>query len=210
MNLGTNDRRGVSPVIGVILMVAVTVIIAAVIGSSALGLSDSVSESPPQVSLEVDQSTETFSTWRGGPDWEGIVLEISHEGGETIDKENIHVEINGDPAFWIYPGDSTDKSPGGESRTQLLWNRGSGELSAGDSSTYMGSLENKEDFNTRADSRQAINDESEGEPIILVEEHSHDTTVIEENVEIKRGDNVRIVWEGSGDQSQTLREYEVK
>jgi len=43
-----DDNSGVSPVIGVILMVAVTVIIAVVIGSSALSLSNSLSETAPQ------------------------------------------------------------------------------------------------------------------------------------------------------------------
>ncbi|WP_353634463.1 type IV pilin [Halobacterium sp. NMX12-1] len=38
------DERGVSPVIGVILMVAITVILAAVIASFVLGFGDSVSE----------------------------------------------------------------------------------------------------------------------------------------------------------------------
>src|SRR6056297_1436136 len=44
------DERGVSPVIGVILMVAITVILAAVIGSFVLGIGGEVQESP-QVSL---------------------------------------------------------------------------------------------------------------------------------------------------------------
>lgn len=39
-----NDDSAVSPVIGVILMVAITVILAAVIGTFVLGLGDQVSE----------------------------------------------------------------------------------------------------------------------------------------------------------------------
>lgn len=41
-NLFNMDDRGVSPVIGVILMVAITVILAAVIGTFVLGLGDSI------------------------------------------------------------------------------------------------------------------------------------------------------------------------
>jgi len=44
--LFTGDERAVSPVIGVILMVAITVILAAVIGTFVLGLGESVSEEP--------------------------------------------------------------------------------------------------------------------------------------------------------------------
>lgn len=41
-NLYQNDDRGVSPVIGVILMVAITVILAAVIGTFVLGLGEGI------------------------------------------------------------------------------------------------------------------------------------------------------------------------
>jgi flagellin-like protein len=41
-NLFNKDERGVSPVIGVILMVAITVILAAVIGTFVLGLGDQI------------------------------------------------------------------------------------------------------------------------------------------------------------------------
>ncbi|WP_181692455.1 type IV pilin [Natronomonas sp. LN261] len=43
---GSEDERGVSPVIGVILMVAITVILAAVIGTFVLGLGDQTSSAP--------------------------------------------------------------------------------------------------------------------------------------------------------------------
>ena len=53
------DERGVSPVIGVILMVAITVILAAVIASFVLGFGDSV-ESNPQAGVSVEGSTVTL------------------------------------------------------------------------------------------------------------------------------------------------------
>lgn len=46
------DDDAVSPVIGVILMVAITVILAAVIASFVLGLGDSTSSTAPQVSVD--------------------------------------------------------------------------------------------------------------------------------------------------------------
>jgi len=49
-----NDDRAVSPVIGVILMVAITVILAAVIGTFVLGLGDSLGDSTPQASFTID------------------------------------------------------------------------------------------------------------------------------------------------------------
>lgn len=48
-----SDDRAVSPVIGVILMVAITVILAAVIGSFVLGLGNSVQQTAPNAKLPV-------------------------------------------------------------------------------------------------------------------------------------------------------------
>jgi len=59
MNLSKHfqsDDRAVSPVIGVILMVAITVILAAVIGTFVLGLGDSVQQSA-NAGVSVDQSS---------------------------------------------------------------------------------------------------------------------------------------------------------
>jgi flagellin-like protein len=49
-----NDDDAVSPVIGVILMVAITVILAAVIATFVLGLGEQVSDTAPQASFNFD------------------------------------------------------------------------------------------------------------------------------------------------------------
>jgi flagellin-like protein len=54
-----DDEQAVSPVIGVILMVAITVILAAVIGTFVLGLGDQVQNTTPQASFGFDTSTES-------------------------------------------------------------------------------------------------------------------------------------------------------
>ena len=80
----SDDSRAVSPVIGVILMVAITVILAAVIGTFVLGLGDSV-ESAPQASFNFDYddtSTEEVT--------------IRHRGGDNIDTSKLEVRVNGD------------------------------------------------------------------------------------------------------------------
>jgi archaeal type IV pilus assembly protein PilA len=56
--------RGVSPVIGVILMVAITVILAAVIGAFVLGLGDGLNQDVQAgVSVEQVNETEFQVTW---------------------------------------------------------------------------------------------------------------------------------------------------
>ncbi|MFC6732236.1 type IV pilin N-terminal domain-containing protein [Haladaptatus sp. DYSN1] len=73
------EEDAVSPVIGVILMVAITVILAAVIGTFVLGLGDQVGNSAPQAS---------FSFSYDGSD----VLTITHESGDKIAAEKITVK----------------------------------------------------------------------------------------------------------------------
>ncbi|WP_049935713.1 type IV pilin [Haloplanus natans] len=88
-NLLTEDRA-VSPVIGVILMVAITVILAAVIGTFVLGLGDQVSDNAPQASF----SFEFADT--GGFDGSGDdYVNITHEGGTTIDNATLGVQGDG-------------------------------------------------------------------------------------------------------------------
>ncbi|OYR73301.1 type IV pilin [Halorubrum ezzemoulense] len=63
MKLGklfNEDDRGVSPVIGVILMVAITVILAAVIGTFVLGLGDQIGGSAT-AGVTVDGDTVTLA-----------------------------------------------------------------------------------------------------------------------------------------------------
>mgnify|MGYP002277705049 CR=1 FL=1 len=62
-NLFNNDDRGVSPVIGVILMVAITVILAAVIGTFVLGLGDQIGGSATAgITVDGDSTQEVKIT----------------------------------------------------------------------------------------------------------------------------------------------------
>ena len=80
----SDDSRAVSPVIGVILMVAITVILAAVIGTFVLGLGDSV-ESAPQASFNFDYDDTSGSEQ----------VTIRHRGGDNIDTSKLEVRVNG-------------------------------------------------------------------------------------------------------------------
>jgi len=75
------EERGVSPVIGVILMVAITVILAAVIGTFVLGLGDSLQQAP-QAQLDAEEAS-------------GDDLVISHNGGDAIPLGEIEVKFDG-------------------------------------------------------------------------------------------------------------------
>jgi FlaG/FlaF family flagellin (archaellin) len=58
-------------------MVAITVILAAVIGTFVLGLGDQVSESAPQASFSFEFNSSGVN--------------VTHEGGETLDGANINI-----------------------------------------------------------------------------------------------------------------------
>ena len=77
------DDRAVSPVIGVILMVAITVILAAVIGTFVLGLGNNLQQTPPNANFQFEYN----ETEPGNPGSEYNVTAI-HQGGETINKDN--------------------------------------------------------------------------------------------------------------------------
>ena len=81
------DDRAVSPVIGVILMVAITVILAAVIGTFVLGLGDQLGDTAPQASFTIDENgTDNISiTKTGGQPIDGADLALS-VGGERVNE----------------------------------------------------------------------------------------------------------------------------
>ena len=71
---GTEEDRAVSPVIGVILMVAITVILAAVIGAFVIGIGGE-QDNAPTASIDFDQETDT--------------LTVQHQSGATLDAGEI-------------------------------------------------------------------------------------------------------------------------
>ena len=84
------DDDAVSPVIGVILMVAITVILAAVIASFVLGLGDQNNPAPTtDFNFEYDSSAGE--------------LTITHGDGDTLDPGNVYVrgtDLGGDAGPW--------------------------------------------------------------------------------------------------------------
>jgi flagellin-like protein len=78
------DERGVSPVIGVILMVAITVILAAVIASFVLGFGDSVSENV-QAGADISENDDgnVSVTWISEGNADHLNASVSDGSGVT-------------------------------------------------------------------------------------------------------------------------------
>lgn len=109
------DDDAVSPVIGVILMVAITVILAAVIATFVLGLGDSLSNTAPQASFSFDYEDASSQD----------TLTITHDGGDSIDSGTLSAQIS---------GASGDSSPNGE-YSNLFSGASGSEVTAGTSDT---------------------------------------------------------------------------
>lgn len=73
------DDRGVSPVIGVILMVALTVILATVLGTVVLDFTGSISAQPPQAAFDYEFTDENVT--------------ITHVSGDQMDNASLSVQI---------------------------------------------------------------------------------------------------------------------
>jgi len=84
------DDDAVSPVIGVILMVAITVILAAVIASFVLGLGNSATNTNPQASFSFEYE-EGYTSPNGNIG----ATTISHDGGDTISDDELYLRGSG-------------------------------------------------------------------------------------------------------------------
>ena len=120
------DDDAVSPVIGVILMVAITVILAAVIGTFVLSLGSDLQNNPPNAQF-------TFNKNSTG------ALEMTHDGGDSVDIEKLNVTT--DNSNEDFANDSTSASNVCQTTgsDDLNWTEDDTELSAGDTCALPGS-----------------------------------------------------------------------
>lgn len=133
--------RAVSPVIGIILMVAITVILGAVIASFVLGIG--VGTQSPQASLTAADADDTE-----GPGGGSTLFKITHQGGATLDVANLNVSIekaNGNEVLLGYDGselsDGVPTTGGGSTWPKLQINNqnvsSGGSLTVGDTMTIL-------------------------------------------------------------------------
>jgi len=104
------DDDAVSPVIGVILMVAITVILAAVIASFVLGLGNQTNTGAPTTTIgfNYEQVYENDNTVNLG------TLKVSHDGGDSIKMQEIYVRGSG------INDTKDDYNPGGSGDSNIL------------------------------------------------------------------------------------------
>jgi len=222
------ESRAVSPVIGVILMVAITVILAAVIGAFVLEIGDQ-QETAPSTSFDSEQRTVFIKGHTGNTANETEVT-FTHAGGDVLDVTQIDAKANGNGSVWgVAPGDDNyaDGGPGCNAACGLematpkpdfrpsLGSNEKVEFSSGNSMDmilYQGLADEKvvagdNDYTTGADSYWlrplAVGGEIflQGDPV----------SSLINGPELETGDTVTLVWSAeSGGKTQTLFKYTVQ
>jgi flagellin-like protein len=145
-----NDDDAVSPVIGVILMVAITVILAAVIATFVLGLGEQISESSPNTSFSFDYEdgnvgSDSFTSSPGAVDG---LLTVTHSGGPNIAAEQLSItgstasstngewaaDTSNDPQYSsgdeIGAGDSVEVAVNNGDTIRIVWENEEGSESS--------------------------------------------------------------------------------
>lgn len=100
-----SDDEAVSPVIGVILMVAITVVLAAVIGTFVLGLGDDIRQTTPNASFQFEYDSSAGS------------LDIAHTGGDAIAADELYVVVDGSRSGWSGDTDADGNVKAGHTDT---------------------------------------------------------------------------------------------
>jgi len=196
-----DDDRAVSPVIGVILMVAITVILAAVIGTFVLGLGENLQDTSPQASIGFDVTTVEVQNDDGGTQ-DVTAVTVTHESGDSVAASNINVEVNGEQAYIEGSSDNTVAKPF------------TNDVSAGSSATILAAVDSDTDlttgqvfvYDTTASDETGGSDAADTLDIAPDASSAEDPT--ENAVGLESGDTVRVVWSSdTGDTSSTLGKF---
>lgn len=191
------DDRAVSPVIGVILMVAITVILAAVIGSFVLGLGDQLQDTSPRANFGFDTTTVGVADSDGdaATETDATAVTISHETGDSIQSSNLNVLVNGQQAYT-------------EGSTDVVSGTFTGEVNAGSSITILAATDSAE-----VETGTSVYKYASGQLNIDGDNDGYkDATPADDvaDVGLSSGDEIRVVWTSdSGQSSATLGTFEL-
>ena len=111
--------KAVSPVIGVILMVAITVILAAVIASFVFGIGSKAPKTAPQAQLSLNDAQASLKNAAGYT----AVFTISHNGGDSIACSNMKIMIYNSATDTLYGTLTYDTNT-----HEFVYNNGTTEL----------------------------------------------------------------------------------
>ncbi len=109
------EERAVSPVVGVALLIAITVILAAVIGGVVLGIGPTGADAPQaQLTADFGENNTTISH-NGGDEISGDEVVVRNESGEINKLGELADGKN------LSAGESTDIGDGNETVVTIVW-----------------------------------------------------------------------------------------
>ena len=86
-----SDQRGVSKVVGVVLMTAIVIVLAATVATMLTGFAGMLNEPAPQAAFEFEYETGVSDPNCANDPCE--VVRVTHSGGETFDPEQVEVVV---------------------------------------------------------------------------------------------------------------------
>lgn len=196
--------RAVSPVIAVILMVAITVILSAVIATFVLDIGGSLSETAPQVTFEAEQGA-TYTVATGSNDAEVRSVSITLTGGESLEIAKLGVTVNGEQAYDI----KRDVHRWGGDSEKFPFEEMGDTLSVGETIRIVHKHNSGfvDDPSVAYSNRAGYsnNDKHNPEKAELWADNNNNG----KKVQLETGDTIRISYQSSDGNSQILYEYEV-
>lgn len=184
--------RAVSSVIGVVLAVAITVLVATTVAVFALDMDGQVSEPAPEAAFDVTTEQETF--FDGGRTYTATVAVVTYQAGEQLDAANLQVRVNGERAWNVTGfggtyGRTVDPLAGvgtlevGSAFRVVLWEN-----------EYDGYPVESDDLDIR---------HSGGCDVVFIDTDASDDCAMA-NDEVSRGDTIQIVYESPDSDSTTV------
>jgi FlaG/FlaF family flagellin (archaellin) len=181
-------------------MVAITVILASVVGAFVLDIGGDLSEAPPTAQFSAEQENVSYIDYWGQKKSYRIV-NITHTGGDAVDAENIHVTVAGKRAYDVV-GDTNRRS---RIKPEPIWNDAN-QITAGDTV----SVYTRTEYFTDNPNKSPTNHHYDlGNPYYDIQIKRINGGLVEDYAGIKTGEMIRIIYESSDGNSQILYEYEI-
>jgi len=146
LNTIITDDEAVSPVIGVILMVAITVVLAAVVGTFVLSLGEQADSAVPAATFDTafesgspSGDTGLYQGSSGSADdgLDGGELTVTHTSGQQIDGGQLRLtdDDGGSVEAWsagqsVDAGSSTTTTVATDDEVRLIWNSDDGSTTS--------------------------------------------------------------------------------
>ncbi|MDQ2052616.1 type IV pilin N-terminal domain-containing protein [Natronolimnohabitans sp. A-GB9] len=175
--IGSEDERAVSPVIGVILMVAITVILAAVIAAFVLDMGDEMGDSAPTAGTDIS----TNSDWGTDDDAEEQLAFLSHQSGDAIDRNEALINVRDENGQLLADFDGGDIDDSGDYSENEIGVEMDGDFDGGTTITVIAG----EESDILETESEKLNGELDSEDVTVQLIHTPtDTTVADHTVSV--------------------------